>query len=141
MTALTSDHAPRCIFTGEPLEAAHISLDHFVQRSYIAHDRIWNLVPIAPRTNSRKGARLPYPAAIDELAAFHSMAIDIASNHSIPGWARFRDEYAPDLRLDLPDILRPARLAEAYHSTIGSMLAIAKSMGFPNNWPISPRSD
>jgi hypothetical protein len=65
---------PHCIFTGEEVRLDRIALDHFLPRSYVGHDRIWNLVPIAPAANSRKGARLPYPAAIDRLADFHSLA-------------------------------------------------------------------
>ena len=57
--ALAGDDAPLCIFTGKPVDPARIALDHFLPRSFIGHDRIWNLVPITPEVNSRKGARLP----------------------------------------------------------------------------------
>jgi len=133
--ALSANPAPKCIFTGEPLDANRIAIDHFMPRAYIGHDRIWNLVPITPEVNSRKGARLPHLEAVDRLAAFHSEAIDIAQRGHIPNWTRFSEEYASDLRIDLADLHQPERLADAYRSTVGPMLAIAKRMGFPPDWP------
>jgi hypothetical protein len=133
--ALNADAEPKCIFTGAPLDPNRIAIDHFMPRAYIGHDRIWNLVPITPEINSRKGARLPHLEAVDRLAAFHSEAIGIAQRDHIPNWARFREEYASDLRIDLADLHRPSQLAEAYRSTVGPMLAIAKRMGFPPDWP------
>jgi len=132
---IAADCTPLCIFTGEKVDPAHIALDHFLPRSFICHDRIWNLVPITPEMNSRKGARLPWPETIDKLAAFHSRAIDIAQRGHAANLTRYSEEYATDLRLDLPDIRQPDRLADAYRCTVGPLLTMATRMGFPAGWP------
>lgn len=48
-----------CIYSGDRLESSKMSLDHFIPWSYIAHDRIWNIIPTTPRMNSTKGDALP----------------------------------------------------------------------------------
>jgi hypothetical protein len=133
--ALGGVERPLCIFTGEPLEPMRIALDHFLPRSYVGHDRIWNLVPVAPANNSRKGARLPHREAVGRLAEFHFTAIETASNGHAPNWRKYWEEYSSDLRVDPERLLEPGVLADAYIGTVCPMLDIAKRMGFPEGWP------
>lgn len=36
-----------------------LSIDHFVPRSYISNDELWNLIPMSKSLNSSKNNRLP----------------------------------------------------------------------------------
>ncbi|MBS5284375.1 MAG: hypothetical protein KHY46_10980 [Clostridiales bacterium] len=36
-----------------------MSIDHFVPRSYISNDKLWNLPPLRRSLNSSKNNRLP----------------------------------------------------------------------------------
>lgn len=47
------------IYTGEEIPLATLSIDHFVPRSYISNDELWNLIPMSKNLNSRKNNRLP----------------------------------------------------------------------------------
>jgi hypothetical protein len=49
----------RDIYTGEKLNVERFDLDHFVPRSYIANDELWNLTPISKNLNSSKNNKLP----------------------------------------------------------------------------------
>jgi len=49
----------RDIYTGEELDVCKFDLDHFVPRSYIANDELWNLTPMSKNLNSSKNNRLP----------------------------------------------------------------------------------
>lgn len=49
----------RCIFTDEALDKSDYHLDHFVPYSFVAHDLIWNLVPINSSFNNSKNNKLP----------------------------------------------------------------------------------
>ena len=133
--ALEGADNPRCMFTDEPLDPKRIALDHFLPRSYVGHDRIWNLVPIAPTVNSRKGARLPRGEAVGKLSAFHVRAIAVASAGHAPQWRKYWEEYAFDLRVDPGCLLEANVLADAYEGTVCPMLDIARRMGFPDGWP------
>lgn len=133
--AALSSRPPTCIYTGRTLEPAEMSLDHFLPRSFVGHDRIWNLVPMARDDNSRKGARLPRPVFIDALADLHHRVVVAAAPMGSRRWRRFGEEYAGDLRIDPAALSDRDQMIEAYRGTVGPMLAIAARMGFPQGWP------
>ena len=46
-------------FTGHPIPIETMSIDHFVPRSYVSNDELWNLIPMRRSLNSSKNNRLP----------------------------------------------------------------------------------
>lgn len=49
----------REIYTGKEIPLETLSIDHFVPRSYISNDELWNLTPMSKALNSSKNNRLP----------------------------------------------------------------------------------
>lgn len=49
----------REIYTGEEIPLDSLSIDHFVPRSYISNDELWNLIPMSKTLNSSKNNKLP----------------------------------------------------------------------------------
>lgn len=49
----------RCIYSGQPVTAATLSIDHFLPWSYVAHNQLWNLIPTPKTVNSTKNNTLP----------------------------------------------------------------------------------
>ncbi len=47
------------IYTGKDIPIEHLSIDHFVPRSYISNDELWNLTPMRKSLNSSKNNKLP----------------------------------------------------------------------------------
>ncbi len=47
------------IYTEKAIQTKDVSIDHFVPRSYISNDEIWNLTPMDRNLNSSKNNRLP----------------------------------------------------------------------------------
>ena len=47
------------IYTGRELDINSFDLDHFVPRSYVSNDELWNLTPASKPTNTSKNNRLP----------------------------------------------------------------------------------
>lgn len=47
------------IYTGKDIPIETLSIDHFVPRSYISNDELWNLTPMRKSLNSSKNNRLP----------------------------------------------------------------------------------
>lgn len=47
------------IYTGREISLDSLSIDHFVPRSYISNDELWNLTPMSKTLNSSKNNRLP----------------------------------------------------------------------------------
>lgn len=48
-----------CIYSGQEVTAANLSLDHFLPWSYVAHDQLWNIIPTPKSVNSAKNDWLP----------------------------------------------------------------------------------
>lgn len=49
----------RCIYSGQSITTANLSLDHFLPWSFVAHDQLWNIVPTSKSVNSAKNDLLP----------------------------------------------------------------------------------
>lgn len=47
------------IYTGKDIPLELLSIDHFVPRSYISNDELWNLTPMRKYLNSSKNNKLP----------------------------------------------------------------------------------
>lgn len=56
---LAETPAFRCIYSGQPIVAATLSIDHFLPWSYVAHNQLWNLIPTLRTVNSAKNNSLP----------------------------------------------------------------------------------
>lgn len=52
-------HPIKEIYTGHDIPIETLSIDHFVPRSYISNDELWNLIPMRRSLNSSKNNRLP----------------------------------------------------------------------------------
>jgi len=48
-----------CIYSRVHVPDSNFSLDHYIPWSYVAHDKVWNIVPTTKSMNSIKGDRLP----------------------------------------------------------------------------------
>ena len=49
----------RCIYSGQIITTANLSLDHFLPWSFVAHDQLWNIIPTPKSVNSAKNDWLP----------------------------------------------------------------------------------
>jgi Uncharacterized protein conserved in bacteria len=47
------------IYTGQDIPIEMLSIDHFVPRSYVSNDELWNLIPMRKSLNSSKNNKLP----------------------------------------------------------------------------------
>jgi len=126
----------RCIYTGRELGPDGFHLDHFLPWRFVAHDRIWNLVPAAPEINLTKGARIPDPSLVPSLAEAHLHAVRRATETDMPG-KDFLDEYLDDLGIE-PAMLRDRdAFVRGYQDTVVPLLTLARRR-FPSWSPPAP---
>jgi hypothetical protein len=123
----------RSIFSGAKIDPGSYALDHFVPWSFVAHDRLWNLVPEDSKTNSAKSDWLPSAKYILPLAKLQFEALQVAKTR--PNlWKEFWPEFQSDLRLteamagDFGDF--ESKLREAMVQNI----EIASRQGFNTGW-------
>ena len=61
----------REIYTGDEIEIKELSIDHFIPRSYISNDELWNLIPMKKTLNSSKNNKLPERRYIKDFVEYN----------------------------------------------------------------------
>jgi hypothetical protein len=131
------DHKPlHCIYTGELLDPSRFALDHFLPWSFVAHNQLWNLVPVAPEANSAKGDRIPSDKYLGQLIRIqHQGLVTVHSVVSKRTWTKLIEAYISDLRIgDVEDLLDLDMLSQGYKATVPPLMRLAESIGFSSGW-------
>ena len=124
---------PTCFYSGVSLKERAFSLDHFVPWSFVAHNRIWNLVPMATSLNSSKGVRLPDVSLVDRIGEAHFAVVRSARKSGDDAMGKWLAEYEADLRIDMGSI-DEAGFRGAHRDTILPLMALARRTGFSGSW-------
>lgn len=72
------------IYTGNELRIDSFDLDHFVPRSYVANDELWNLTPASKFTNTSKNNRLPDKKFLSDFAKYNYYLYQLLFNNDKP---------------------------------------------------------
>lgn len=127
-----------CIYSLDPVPKDYV-LDHFLPRSWVGHDQIWNLIPTSKIINEDKSDGLPDSKLITKLADAHYEALSAAKIDKPSGWERFMDEYRLGLRVEEAALRNRSKWRTAYRGTVQPMLMIASRHGF-QNWKLDRQS-
>lgn len=114
----------KCIFTSSKLnwEDNNFAIDHFIPYSFVAHDLIWNLLPIDKAFNSRKSNKLPNLSKyFDDFSYLQKTAFEIYQKKNPKG--KFLDEY---INLFKNDSFDKNKLKD----TMEPLIQIASNNGF-----------
>ena len=126
----------RCIFSGSVLSEKDLSLDHFLPWSFVAHDQLWNLIPVSRRINSAKSNNLPsldrYLQKFMDLQFTGLTCYRSIANKS--SWNTVIEPYVADLRLSPENLLNKARFQQSLRSTIEPLATLAATQGFSAGW-------
>lgn len=124
----------RCLYSGQALDC--FALDHFVPWTFVAHNLLWNLVPVRAEANSAKGNRLPSESYLEEFAEIHCTALQIWKEELDPGaWKDVSSVYQSDLRIPSVDQLADSSIVKsALFHTIRPLLELAMVQGFESEW-------
>ena len=126
---------PRCIYSGTQINPNRFQLDHFLPWTFVCHDALWNLLPVSPEANSSKSNRLPHPLYLPAFAAAQNMGLVAARKiMNKAEWEAAANPFIGDLRIPEEQLLDPVTLAEAYDSSVGAQLDIARAIGFEAGW-------
>ena len=122
----------KCIYSGYILDSDNISLDHYLPWSFVAHDRLWNLIPTTREINSSKSNNLPSQIYFDDFVFLQHQGMKIY--YQVAGlkkWLKQVECYLVDLNLSsYLDLLELDKLKIAYQSTILPLTEIANRQGF-----------
>ena len=126
-----------CIYTGKPISADDFVLDHYIPWSFVAHDNMWNLVPVSEAGNVEKSDNLPsVNAYFEDFADMQNLGIE--SLHAFPDkktWEDLFEPYLTDLNIDAARaVVDGGDLERALAGVINPLLTIAKTRGFTPDW-------
>lgn len=124
------------IYAGAKL-GSDFSIDHFLPWSFVAHDQLWNLVPVLAETNSRKSDNLPDAELyLPRLASLHYMALSVLRDKP-----RFHEDYIICFKQHPSDILDRGEdyLFGCYKAVFAPQLQIAQNQGFAGGWQLASK--
>ncbi|WP_422478236.1 HNH endonuclease domain-containing protein [Pleomorphochaeta sp. DL1XJH-081] len=133
-------HPTRCIFSDEPIQEQQMSLDHFLPWSFVAHDQLWNLIPVSRSINSAKSNNLPSLSQYFKRFA-DLQYIGLRTYRDNPGtisWNKITEPYIADLHMRPADLLDRQKLYLGLKTTMEPLYALAASQGFPKDWQWKP---
>ncbi len=124
-----------CIHSVARFDQKDIALDHFLPWSFVAHDRLWNLVPVSRRVNSLKLDRLPSMDYREQLSQIqHSALVATANAWEEKRWLKTVEPFMLDLKLGRDSLLRESELRNALYANMKPLFEIAKGQGFASDW-------
>lgn len=118
------------IYSGELLEDK-FTIDHFLPWSFVAHDLLWNLVPVTKTTNSQKGDNLPaFDPYLRKLALFHREALRVSPN------SRTVEDYCTGFRQSVDDLRQADEqtFIQQFREVYQPQFQIAINQGFSQDW-------
>jgi hypothetical protein len=126
----------RCPYSAHSLDSEHFALDHLLPWAFVAHDRLWNLVPADPSVNSSKSNRVPVADYLQPVAELHATALCATRDAmSSRRWQSHAEQYLTDLHsADYQTLLRTDEIQDAYLRHVEPLLHLARSQGFPGEW-------
>ena len=120
----------RCVYSGQLITSANLSLDHFLPWSFVAHDQIWNIIPTPKSVNSAKNDWLP---SIDlYFNGYAEQQFDGFRFHASNGHDKLLEDYSVLFGRSLNDIQQQPFLdfKEDLRRVILPQYQTAKNLGF-----------
>jgi hypothetical protein len=121
------------IYSEQPLTAS-FSIDHFLPWSFVVHDLLWNLVPVEPSTNSRKGDSLPdLDLYLPRLAKLHFSAMKAVKTRP-----KLLEDYVNCFKEEVEMLLALGEngFISKYQEVLVPQVQIAMNQGFRSGWKL-----
>lgn len=117
-----------CIYSGQDITVQNLSLDHFLPWSYVAHDQLWNIIPMPKNINSAKNDRLPSLEAYFE--GFSTLQYKAVQFYLKKGNRQLPEDYTCLFRENLYDMSLET-FQDVLRKQITPQWQTAQNLGFP----------
>jgi len=128
--------ALRCIFSHQPISQEDLSLDHFLPWSFVAHDQLWNLIPVSRSINSSKSSSLPsLDVYLDKLVDLQYQGLRCYYDYGEKkSWKNICQPFVEDLKLKEEELLNRGLLGKAFKRVMEPLSSLAAAQGFDEGW-------
>ena len=127
----------QCIYSGQRLTLDDISLDHYLPWSFVAHNQLWNLIPVPKSVNSSKSNKIPSNTYFENFIRMQHLGLTVFHSHtsSREKWNNYIESYIVDLGFFRDDeLLSFEQLRRQYKLKLQPLIALAVSQGFEHDW-------
>ena len=127
---MTAHSELTCIYSGQLVTPANLSLDHFLPWSFVAHDQLWNIIPTTKSVNSSKNNCLPCLERYFE--PFAQLQFNAFQFHAAKGNGKLLEDYHLIFAQELIAIqkLSYPQFREELHRQVIPRLQTAQNLGF-----------
>ena len=122
-----------CIYSGKEISFAECDIDHYIPWSFIGHNHLWNLVPVAKKVNRSKSDCLPSNDYLRALVDAQHEALTIHQEKFPKQYKRLVEAYS-DLKLSKSELMDKEKLFAAYERLMNPTIAIAQNNQFSPGW-------
>ena len=125
----------KCVFSKQIINLNNISIDHFIPWRFVAHDQLWNLIPVLKRVNSYKGDNIPSEIYLNDFANLQHRAFLNAVNSNLIK-PKILEDYTILFNDTLNNIgsISNKKFSDRIIKNLKPMMQIAINMGFRGNW-------
>ena len=119
------------IYSGRQIDG-RFAVDHFLPWSFVAHDLLWNLIPVEQTTNSSKSDVLPdLDYYLPRLVRVQMGAIRCMQDHP-----KMLEDYTDCFKQDVAGLvsMREEELTTRYREIMLPQVQMAQNMGFQSGW-------
>ncbi len=131
----TSDF--RCMYSNILINDSY-ALDHYLPWSFVAHDQIWNLIPVSKQANSSKSNSLPDSKYYESFKDIHFHLVVKTHEILYPNrkkyWVDNIEPYLCDMNIQEDEILNKDIFFRKMDDTMKPLFRIAKNHGFKTGW-------
>jgi hypothetical protein len=125
-----------CVYSGQKINLADLSLDHYLPWSFVAHNQLWNLIPVPRSVGSSKSDRIPSDVYFEKFIRTQHLGLTIFHSYSSEKrWNNYIESYIVDLGFsNTNDLLSFEQLTKQYEIKFQPLMALAISQGFEHDW-------
>jgi hypothetical protein len=124
----------KCIYSDRTLAPGSNQVDHFIPWSFIAHNQIWNLIPVTPEANLSKRNHLPDARLyLDKFC--HYQYLGFKQQYSLDN-KKLLEDFSFCFKADLQTINHYSSFdfTTKLKEQLTPLLQIATNAGFPSGW-------
>lgn len=124
----------RCIYSNRQIKE-DFTIDHFLPWSFVAHDLLWNLLPVPRDINSSKGDKLPAETYVVKFAKLQYDAFKCCVESGGKA-SKLIEDYSIFFRETIGNIssMQESTFVTIVQQNIKPLLQTATNMGFLDNW-------
>lgn len=127
----------RCIYSNETISDSY-ALDHYLPWSFVAHDQIWNLIPVSKQANASKSNSLPDSKYYESFKDIHFHLVvkthKILYHNRKKYWVDNIEPYLCDMNMQEYEIFDKDIFFIKMDDTMKPLFRIAKNHGFKTGW-------